>query len=235
MKTGEMHALSAFGTVVLTAALVAPTVWLTQARANTSPPLQNYEVIEASLAYAPENAKKATQPQKVKNTPPPEVKPEGVSRDETKKVDDKKEDKKEDKVKPDPTPDLSKFTRTIDDEAETGGPQTLPAFDGSKFGFGNVSKGHPYFQRLVADMEFAAPELAKEGSTPPQGCIQITAEGKIPQIKFRREGDGDLQSLAEAALKRLQSKRNDEPIPVPTELLRLTTEFLCFDFKAASS
>ena len=233
MKTGEMHALSAFGTVVLTAALVAPTVWLTKARANTSPPLQNYEVIEASLAYAPENAKKATQPQKVKNPPPPEVKPEGVSRDETKKVDEKKEKKEPKPVVP--SNPLEQFGRTFDDEAETGGPQTLPAFDGSKFGFGNVSKGHPYFQRLVADMEFAAPELAKEGSTPPQGCIQITAEGKIPQIKFRREGDGDLQSLAEAALKRLQSKRNDEPIPVPTELLRLTTEFLCFDFKAASS
>lgn len=234
MKTGEMHALSAFGTVVLTAALVAPTVWLTNARASTGPALENYTVIEASLAYAPENAKKATQPQKVKNPPPPEVKPEGVSRDETKKVDEKKEKKEPKPVVP--SNPLEQFGRTFDDESDAGGPQTLPAFDGSKFGYGNVSKGDPYMGALRADMEFSAPELANAGSTLPLGCIQLTADGKIPQIKFQRQGDGDLQSLAEAALKRLQTKRNADPIPVPTHLLRnLTTEFVCFDFKPASS
>jgi hypothetical protein len=244
MKNAEMHALSALGAFVITTALVAPTVWLTEARAQ-EPPLRDMEVIEASLAYKPKNAPKVTQPQKVRETPPPEVKPEGVSRDENKKVEDKKPEDKKPEDKKDPkkqdkaateTDPLAKFRRSLDDEDAGSGPATLPAFDGSEYGIGDVTKGDPYFGRLVADLAWTAPELAKAGSTTPIGCIQLSADGKIPQTKFRQKGDGDLQPLAEASLRELQAKRNARPEQVPTHLLRaLTTKWVCFEFKVRTS
>jgi len=234
MKNAELHALSAFGAIAITAALAAPTVWWTEARAQ-EPPLRDMEVIEASLAYKPPNAPKTKQPQKPRPTPAPEVKPEGVSRDENKKIDEKKEPKKEEKPAKETDP-LAKFRRSLDDEDSSGDPTTLPAFDGSEYGIGDVTKGDPYFGRLVADLAWSAPELAKAGATTPIGCVQLSADGKIPQTKFRQKGDGDLQPLAEASLRELQSKRNANPEQVPTHLLRaLTTKWVCFEFKVRPS
>lgn len=234
MKNGEMHTVASLGAILLSAAIIVPTAYFTNARADTTPPLMEMESIEASLAYKKPNAPK--QPQKVKQAPNPEVKPEGVSRDETKKVEDKKpappKDEKPSKV----TDPLAQFHRPQDDDTDTGSPtESIGAFDGSQFGIGDVTKGDPYFQRLVVDLAWAAPELARSGAEAPIGCIQLTADGKIPEIKFKVRGDGDITTLAESALSDLKKKRNKDPEEVPTHLLRaLTTKWVCFKFTAKS-
>ena len=114
--------------------------------------------------------------------------------------------------------------------------ESIGAFDGSEFGVGDVTKGDPYFQRLVIDLAWAAPELAKSGADAPIGCVHITADGKIPDTKFKDKGDDDIAVLAEAALSELKKKRNKDPEEVPTHLLKvLTTKWVCFKFTAKSS
>ena len=232
-----MHITAAISALALTGGIIYGTVAFSDARADTGPPLDNMEVIEASLAYKKPNAPK--QPQKPKTAPPPEVKPEGVSRDENKKPEEKKKPDEEKKPQKSDTPvdPLAKFKRT-DEDMEVGKPNEEPigAFDGSKFGIGDVTKGDPYFQRLVVDLAWASPELAKAGAVSPVGCIQLTAEGKIPQTTFKVKGDDDIATLAEAALKELKQKRNEKPEEVPTHLLRqLTTGWVCFKFTVRSS
>lgn len=232
-----MHMFAVFGTLALSAALVVPTVILgNNADADAAPPLDNLEAIEASLAYKKPNAPK--QPQKQKAPPPPEVKPLGVSHDENKKPDDKKpDDKKPDKVSDKPIKDpLKQFARP-DEDQETGEPTTnIGSFDGSQFGIGDVTKGDPYFQRLVVDLAWSSPELAKSGAAAPVGCIHITADGKIPETKFQVKGDDDIATLAETALRELKQKRNEKPEEVPTHLLKqLTTRWVCFKFTVKSS
>jgi len=234
MKNAEMHMLAALGATLFSAALVVPTVWFTDARASTAPPLGEMESIEASLAYKKPNAPK--QPQKQKQAPNPEVKPDGVSRDETKKVDDKKPDPKDEKPSKVVDP-LAKFHRPQDDDTDTGAPtESIGAFDGSQFGIGDVTKGDPYFQRLVVDLAWAAPELARSGAEAPVGCVRITADGKIPETTFKVKGDDDIATLAETALSDLKKKRTKDPEEVPTHLLKaLTTKWVCFKFTAKSS
>ena len=231
-----MHMMSVFATLVLTAGLVAPSVLLRDASADEGPPLDNMESIEASLAYKKPNAPK--QPQKPKQAPNPEVKPEGVSHDENKKVDETKKPPEDKKDKPSKNTDpLAKFRRTEDDDNEIGKPnEQVGAFDGSEFGIGDVTKGDPYFQRLVVDLAWSSPELAKSGATAPVGCIHMTADGKIPETKFQVKGDDDIATLAESALKDLKQKRNEHPEEVPTHLLKqLTTKWVCFKFTVKSS
>ncbi len=232
-----MHITAAISALALTGGIVYGTLAFTDARADTTPPLENMEAIEASLAYKKPNAPK--QPQKPKTAPPPEVKPEGVSRDENKKPDEKpkKPDEEKKPQKPDqPVDPLAKFKRT-DEDMEVGKPnETIGAFDGSEFGIGDVTKGDPYFQRLVVDLAWASPELAKSGAVSPVGCIHLTAEGKIPETTFKVKGDDDIATLAEAALKELKQKRNEKPEEVPTHLLKqLTTRWICFKFTVRSS
>jgi len=232
-----MHVLAMFGTLALSAAFVVPTIVMGgRADADDRPPLDNLEAIEASLAYKKPNAPK--QPQKQKAPPPPEVKPQGVSHDENKKPDEKKPDeKKPDKVSDKPIKDpLKQFARP-DDDQETGEPTTnIGSFDGSQFGLGDVTKGDPYFQRLVVDLAWSSPELAKAGAAAPVGCIHITADGKIPETKFQVKGDDDIATLAETALRELKQKRNEKPEEVPTHLLKqLTTKWVCFKFTVKSS
>ncbi len=234
MNNGEMHTVATLGAILFSAAVVAPAMYFADASADTTPPLMQMESIEASLAYKKPNAPK--QPQKVKQAPNPEVKPDGVSRDETKKVDDKKPEPKDEKPSKVVDP-LAKFHRPQDDDTDTGTPtESIGAFDGSQFGIGDVTKGDPYFQRLVVDLAWASPELAKAGATSPVGCIQLTAEGKIPKTTFKEKGDDDIATLAEAALKELKQKRNEKPEEVPTHLLKqLTTRWICFKFTVKSS
>ena len=234
MKNGEMHTVAGLGAILLSVAVIAPTVYFAEASADTPPPLMQMESIEASLAYKKPNAPK--QPQKVKQAPNPEVKPDGVSRDETKKVEDKKPDPKDDKPSKVVDP-LAKFHRPQEDDTDTGKPtESIGAFDGSEFGVGDVTKGDPYFQRLVVDLAWAAPELARSGAEAPIGCVHITADGKIPETKFKHKGDGDIATLAETALSDLKKKRNKDPEEVPTHLLKaLTTKWVCFKFTAKSS
>lgn len=230
-----MHLFAAFGAAALCAALIVPTVLLGESKADTTPPLDDMEAIEASLAYKKPNAPK--QPQKQKAPPPPEVKPQGVSHDETKKPDETK--KKPDDKKPDPkvSKDPLKDFHRADPDMDTGEPTTnIGAFDGSEFGIGDVTKGDPYFQRLVVDLAWSSPELAKSGATAPVGCIHLDADGKIPDTTFKVKGDDDIATLAESALKELKQKRNEKPEEVPTHLLKqLTTRWICFKFTVKSS
>ena len=231
-----MHITAAISALALTGGIIYGTLAFTDARADTTPPLDDMEAIEASLAYKKPNAPK--QPQKKVQAPPPEVKPEGVSHDENKKPEEKKPD--EEKKKPQksdaPVDPLAKFKRT-DEDLEPGKPnETVGAFDGSEFGIGDVTKGDPYFQRLVVDLAWASPELAKAGAVAPVGCIHLTAEGKIPETTFKVKGDDDIATLAEAAMKELKQKRNEKPEEVPTHLLKqLTTRWICFKFTVRSS
>ncbi len=235
MKDGEMHTVAGLGAILLSAAFVAPAMYFAVDANDDVPPLMEMEEIEASLAYKKPNAPK--QPQKVKQAPNPEVKPDGVSRDENKKVDDKKPEPPKDEKPSKIVDPLAKFHRPQDDDTDTGKPmESIGAFDGSEFGVGDVTKGDPYFQRLVVDLAWAAPELAKSGADAPIGCIHITADGKIPETKFKDKGDDDIAVLAEAALSELKKKRNKDPEEVPTHLLKaLTTKWVCFKFTAKSS
>ncbi|MDX2088387.1 MAG: hypothetical protein SFX73_11080 [Kofleriaceae bacterium] len=231
MKDSEMHTVAGLGAVFLSALLVVPTVFFTESRAQTKPPLQEMETIEASLAYKKPNAPK--QPQKQKNAPPPVVKEQGVSRDETKKPDDKPKDKPEDKPATETDP-LAKFRRPQDPDLETGKTDDQDgASDGSELGRGNISKGDPYFQRLWADLDWTVPELAKSGGLETVACLTFSPEGKITKVTFKAKGEDDIATLADKAMKDLKDKRNAAPEEVPTHLLqRLTTRGICFNLTA---
>lgn len=235
MKNAEMHLASIFGSIVIVVALVVPTVLLKPRAAAGPPPLEDMPAIEASIAYKKPNAPK--QPQKQFRAPDPVAKPEGVSHDETKTPIPPKPD--EAKPKPNPVTDPKYVapdrTNVDDEDLAVGKPdQQIGSFDGEEFGVGDVTKGDPYFGRLSSDLhrDWNPPELAT-GSSEPVGCIQITPDGKIPQTKFQIDTNDDLGLLAHTALKKLQDKRNADPDPVPTRLLReLTTKWICFKFTA---
>ena len=257
LKNGEMHVFAGLGAIVLSAAMIVPSVALTSESVEAGPIIDDeMESIEASLAYKKPNAPK--QPQKETRTAVKDD-PQGVSRDETKKVEKQccltkadctvanlpfktacDGDKvcrdfqcvKEQVAKNDPDPNAKVPDRTTGLDTPVGEKDNtnVGAFDGSEYGIGDVTKGDPYFQRLVADLQYEAPELAR-GTSEPIGCVQLAADGKIPQTKFKERGDDDLATLAESALKGLQRKRNDKPEEVPTHLLgKLTTKWVCFKF-----
>lgn len=233
LKDGEMQVVSVLGAGILSAALIVPVVWFTEAAQAQAPVLADREVIEATLAYRKQPQK---QPQK-KFDQPDVVKPVGVSHDENKKVEDKKEDKKDAKQPVVDPKDPFKGLRRPDEEA--GQPTTEPEgdFNGSEKGFAPESKGDPFFARLRADMNFTFPEIAKAQSIP-IGCIHLQPDGRIKDITFAppigKPGDDDLQTAAEAALEELRKARNREPEPVPTHLLKITKQWLCFQFSVSS-
>ena len=229
LKDAEMHVFSMAGAGLLTAAMFVPILWFAEAKGgDTGPLLKDMQVIEATLAYRKTPQK---QPQK-KFDNPDVVKPQGVSRDENKKV----EEKKPEETKPAKVDEKDPFKgirRTTEDD-NPGKPTTEPGdFNGSEKGFAPESKGDPFFAELRADMSFTFPEIAKASSIP-VGCIHIQADGKIKAVTFDRPigqpGDDDAQLAAEAALKRLQTVRNQSPIQVPTHLLQITSKWLCFKF-----
>ena len=231
MKDAEMHVVSLFGAGILAAALTVPLVVLTGTDRVDGPPLKEQEVIEATIAYRKTPQK---QPQK-KTAPPPVEEPEGVSRDENKKpVEEKKDEKKPEK--PDPNNPFGKFERPNTDT----GPATKPElgdFNGSEKGFAEESKGDPFFGRLRGDMNFTFPEISKAASIP-VGCIHLQADGRIKAVTFDppigKKGDDDLQTAAEAALAELKKTRAQNPEPVPTHLLSITSKWLCFKFSVSS-
>lgn len=229
MRDGEMHALAALGALAFTAALSLPTLWFTDARADSAP-LEDMEVIEASLAYKKPDAPR--QPQKPKQVAAPEVKPEGVSRDETKKVDEKKEPKKEDKP-PDVVDPLAKYLRPQEDGATGTTDDREGSADGDELGRGNITKGDPYFQRLWVDLDWTVPELARTGGPETIACLVFAGDGTIPKTSFKSQGDDDIATLADSAIKKLQAKRNATPEEVPIHLLkRLTSKGICFNLTA---
>jgi hypothetical protein len=232
MKDAEMHMFSLFGAAGLTAALFVPMIALAATDRVDAPPLKEQEVIEATIAYRKTPQK---QPQKKFQNPDVE-KPQGVSRDENKKVEEKKPEEKK-PPKQDENNPFGKFTRPSDDQL--GKPTERPDgdFNGSEKGFAPESKGDPFFGRLRADMNFTFPEIAKAQSIP-VGCIHLQADGRIKAITFDRPigspGDDDLQTAAEAALKELQKARAQNPEPVPTHLLSITSKWLCFKFSVSA-
>jgi hypothetical protein len=231
MKDAQIHLVSLFGAGALTAALAFPLVLLATENRVEEPPLKEQEVIEATIAYRKTPQK---QPHK-KTAPPPVEKPEGVSRDENKKVEPKKEDKK-DPPKQDGPINFGSNARPNLDE----GPATKPTvgdFNGSEKGFAEESKGDPFFGRLRGDMNFQFPEISKAQSIP-IGCIHLQPDGRIKAVTFDppigKKGDDDLQTAAEAALAELKKTRAQNPEPVPTHLLSITSKWLCFKFSVLS-
>ena len=234
LRDSEMQIVSILGAVVLSAALIVPTLWFTKAaKAQDAPLADNRQVIEATLAY---RKKPQKQPQK-KFDQPEVVKPKGVSHDENKKVEEKKEEKKPEKQPKIDPDDPFKGIRRPDEEV--GRPTTEPEgdFNGSEKGFAPETKGDPYLGELRADMNFVFPTIAKAQSIP-IGCIHLQPDGKIKATTFDppigKRGDDDLQIAAEAALKQLKKTRNQDPKPVPTYLLELTKQWLCFKFSVSS-
>lgn len=232
MKDSEMHTMAGLGALILSGLLVVPTVWFTESRAEAKSPLADMETIEASLAYKKPNAPK--QPQKPRNEPVPEVKPEGVSRDETKKPEEKKDKDKPQEKPVTETDPLAKFRRPQDPDLEPGKTDDKDgAADGSELGRGNISKGDPYFQRLWADLDWTVPELAKTGALETIACLVFAADGTIKKTSFKEKGDDDIATLADKAIRDLKNKRNAAPEEVPTHLLqRLTTRGICFNLTA---
>src|SRR4249920_2006008 len=120
MKDGEIQAVSLFGTLVLTAGLFAPVVFMTEKAEAKKTDFGEMEAIEASVAYKKTPMK---QPQKKVQAPDPVEKPEGVSHDENKKPEAKKpEEPKKTPPKPDNTDPLAKFKHPTDDDTPTGKP-----------------------------------------------------------------------------------------------------------------
>lgn len=233
LRDTEMHVVSFLGAGIIAAALFVPAMVLSKPPGEDGPQLKDMQVIEATIAYRKTPKK---QPQKqIKQVE--EVKPQGVSRDENKKVEEKKkEEKKPEPPKPDDKNPFGKFAR---DGADTGTPVTNPEgdFNGSDKGFAPTSKGDPFLGRLRADMNFQFPTIAKASSIP-VGCIHIQPDGIIKDTTFDppigQKGDGDLQTAAEAALEELVKVRRANPEPVPTHLLGITTKWLCFKFTVQS-
>jgi outer membrane biosynthesis protein TonB len=229
-NNGQMHGLALVGTVALSGALFGGTLYLTEAAEAAHPPeLKEMITIEASLAR---KSVKKKQPQKELKAPEPEVKPEGVSRDENKKP-PKPEDKKP--KKPDDKPvDIHKFHHASDDDPQPGAaPVTdIGQFDGSEKGFAPVNAGNPYWQHLAADNHQAwqIPTISKVNGTP-VGCFHIEPDGKIAGVKFDApSGDPILDDSVLRALKTVQKARNDKPQPVPTEQLGVIKRWVCFRF-----
>lgn len=234
-NNGQMHGFALVGTLVLSAGLFGGTLYMTEAAdAPQEPQLKEMITIEASLARKSE---KKRQPQKELKAPEPEVKPEGVSHDETKKPPEKKPDKPEPKKPAKPNeklPDISKFKHASDDDAQPGGAPTtdIGQFDGSEKGFAPINAGNPYWQHLVADFHqvWEIPQISKVNGAA-VGCFHIEPDGRIAGIKFDTpSGDETLDDSVQRALKATQKARNDKPQPVPTEQLGVIRKWVCFRF-----
>ncbi len=235
MKNTEMHVVAGVGAVLpLAVFFVLSTVFgfFESSRADDGPKLEDKLVIEASLARRT-NKSKVLQPKKDLAPAEKTKKPDGVSRDDKKKIEDKKpEEKQPDEKEPvlDPK-DLPKRPR---DDQETG-PVNEPFNPNESTDVGNdpVTKGDPYFGKLKNDMQYNPPEIAK-GSSVPEGCIRLEPDGTISDTKFDVKTDDDLQIAAEAALRQLVKARRDKPEEVPAHLLKFTKKWLCFKFTVAS-
>jgi outer membrane biosynthesis protein TonB len=206
--------------------------WTIPAQAAPEPPLKEMITIEASLAR---KATKPKQPVKELKAPEPEVKPEGVSRDENKKPVEppKKDDKKPTPPKkPDDKFDISKFNHPTDPEQPGATPTTnIGQFDGSEKGFAPLNAGDPYWGNLRADLEPSIPSISQvQGAA--VACFHIEADGKIAGLKFdSSSGDQILDDAVQRSMKAVQKARNDSPQPVPLGQLGVIKKWVCFRFK----
>jgi hypothetical protein len=231
----EMQIYSGVGTLFLTSVLVALaikgpdiSIFGHGKKFEAGDATKDMEVIDAALA---ERIKKPeAQPQKKFKTPDPTQPTIVATHDDQAKPMDKPDDK------PATGPDdpLAQFRRNNEDEP-LGKPEepTVGAFDGDEFGFGDETRGDPYFGRLKADLlrgwEF--PEILSDTGTP-IGCIHLEPDGKIPEWELReKSGNSELDDSVERALKNLQKVRTDEPIAVPADLIPKTRKWICYRMK----
>ncbi len=251
-KDGEMQTISVLGTGVITVALFFPVLYLTQTVGIAKPRFDDMESIEASVAY-----KKEKQKQPQKQTSQPEVKKDNtVSHDDKKKpvegckldrdckADEKCKDghcvaKHEKVAAVDPKDVFDKFHHSDDDDNPAGKPVTqIGDFNGSEEGWAPTTKGNPFWQGFAKDIHenFTLPTIS-EANGIPVGCFHITPDGKIVDTKVKeKSGSPDLDQAAEHAIDAVQKLRNENPTPVPTELLGAINRWICirFDPKQAS-
>lgn len=247
LNNGEMHAISACGAVVLALLIGVPTVWFAEGKAvDDGPKLEDMEAIEASLAV---RKKPQKQPQKKIEQKPQEQKPDGVSRDETKKVEENvcKVDKdcknglvctKGKCEKPriaqqtETTPQTGPVT-SIDPDSQKGDKPTtaIGDFNDNEKGWAEETKGHPFFQRVAKDFveNFEYPKILQGESA--VGCIHMLADGTIQKYKVDpKSGEDTLDDAVERALKKMKQLRAQNPEPPPVELLKqATTRWICFN------
>ena len=230
-----MRVVSLFGTAVLTAAVFAPVLFFTEQAKAQKADFGDMEAIEASVAYKKAPVK---QPQKKVKEPDPVEKPEGVSHDETKKPPEKKDEQKKPPKKDDTDP-LAKFHHPTDDDSPTGNVKPDPGdFNGESYGWAAATTGHPFWRKLVADFRqgWEIPTIsAADAKVLPAGCFHITPDGKIQDTKFKeKSGNEVLDDSVQRGLEALKKLRNDNPIPVPNELLSVTNRWVCFRFNPNS-
>lgn len=223
-------------------ALVAFSNWDTT---SEGPKLKDMTVIEASLAYK-STAKPTKQPQKPRRAPPKpkaEAKPQGVSRDEQQAPKEKKPEPTPKKPEQPQEPDYSKLfekyrdMRQSEEEEEALPVEDVPqqggggAFDGSKHGFAEVSKGDPYMQELAADVYegWEVPTLEK-GTGTTIGCVRLKEDGRILETDVWKSENANIARSVELALQRLEERRKGGNKPVPRHLMDATTQWICFKF-----
>lgn len=231
-----MHTLAVIGACALTAGLGGGMyVYAGEAKADPAgPTLEDLEAIEASIAT---RKKPAKLPQKKTQEAPPEPVADKVNRDA-----DKLPDPPKDKPIDDPKIDLDDplknvKRRDLGDDTPVG-PQTedVGAFNDDERGFADETKGHPYLRLVARDISDAweFPKILS-ATNAAVGCLHINADGKIAKTKLEKSGESQLDQSVEEALKKVETKRNNNPEPVPTDILRLaTTRWICFKFNPQS-
>jgi TonB-like protein len=232
---GQMHTLALIGAVVLTSGLGGGLyVYSGEAKAEPArPQLEDMEAIEASIAT---RKKPAKLPQKKMQEAPPEQQPDKVSRTAEKLPDPPKEKPNDPKIDPnDPLKNVRR--REVDDNTPTGKPtEDVGAFNDNDRGFADETKGHPFFQRVARDINDAweFPKILS-ATNAAVGCLHITGDGKIAKTKLDKSGDSQLDQSVEEALRKVETKRNNNPEPVPTDIVKLaTTRWICFKFSPQS-
>lgn len=186
---------------------------------DEGPAIDQFEAIEASLAMKSDN-EPSTQPQKDRAPPPPDVPPEGVSRDAnaTAPVTPPKET-------PKPPQDLAaayeKFRRQTDDTGPASDPSQIGSTSGSEKGWAAVDKGDPFMREIAgAAMEFWEYPKILAGAGEPAGCVTVAASGNISKSRLvEKTGNDTLDDAAARALEQFVSKWNQAPKPVPAHLL----------------
>jgi len=225
------HATAAASTVMFALLVVAASILERELTAGVEegPDLTKLEAIEVSIARP---AKPAKQPQKQHREAIHDT-DQGVAHDDKKKPDDTKKKPEDKKAKPDDDKDGP--TSKIDDSDEPVGKPTtdVGAFNPNKFGNAAVDKGDPFLRDIVKDV-LSAWEFPKilDASGVPVGCVRLDPDGKVVDTLFKtKSGNGDLDDSVEHALKEFKETRNKNPQQVPTKLLEITTEWVCFQFK----
>jgi hypothetical protein len=229
------HAISAGGTIFVALLVVALATLDHEhgcggAPSEAGPDLTKLEAIEVSVARP---AKPAKQPQK-QHRDAVHKNDIGVSHDDKQPPPDPKKKKPDDKPqKPDDDKD-GPATNIDDSDTPVGKPTSdIGQFNPNKFGNADVDKGDPYLRDVVKDV-LAGWEFPKilDAQGVPIGCVHLDADGKVVDTKFKQKsGNDDLDDSVERALKAFKDTRNKDPKPVPTNLLDITTEWVCFQFK----